>query len=188
MKKTIFKLMILVVGVSGFQSCRKGDNDPLIALKTRKQRLTGEWKVFEMGTTYKENGEVIYVELVENDSLKTGFSSVTYTNTYNFKKDGTFENTEVEDGDTYVEKGNWAFLGKNKEAGIKNKEYITLNTTNFINPNSSSTYNNFEDGGFVNYEIYRLQDKFMELHYLKTVKDEETGNIEETKTAIILKK
>lgn len=54
MKNYILSFVMLCFAVSTclvFQSCtKKGDNDPWISFRTRKQRLTGEWKLVSLSS------------------------------------------------------------------------------------------------------------------------------------------
>lgn len=82
--------IIILLLISVFSSCKKGENDPLVSLISRKARLCGEWKV-----TYEEEQRISYEDgynpqfcahyLTENylfdESIKTG--TKTKTGTYN---------------------------------------------------------------------------------------------------------
>ncbi len=182
----MFKLMILVVGISGIQSCKKGEEDPFMSLRSRKARLTGEWQVTSYETKNSTNGTVTFSESLSGTTLTTSSGGVSDTETYSydftFEKDGTYKTIEVEDNVTKTITGNWAFLGKNKNADIKKKEYLLLDDTKYTTvnsttaaANSSSEYSNFQDGGQYALQIVKLSNKEILLNYVSTSKDNNTG-------------
>lgn len=157
------KLLVLSIGalalVANLSSCKKGENDPFLSLKSRKARLTGEWTVTKIeGTSSDKNSSfpladvtstITYDGTTETTTTTTVMGTDTDTETYTlsfvFDKDGTYTQTKVEGTTTEVETGNWIFLGKNKTAEIANKEAIQLNptstssTTNGVTVTSTST-------------------------------------------------
>lgn len=125
MKKITNVLAVLSIGVllaPALESCKKGDEDPGLSLRSRKGRVAGEWKVssYEETTSYTENssrfigpsttssssngtvkvsfdGEKFTTENIINSS--TGGNSIvknvaTGEFKYSFKKDGTFTITQ----------------------------------------------------------------------------------------------
>lgn len=150
-------------------SCKKGENDPGLSLKSRTSRLTGEWEVDKEKTDYintssydGSSNSSSGSTTINGNSLTIiddGESSIGTINEYSvtFEKDGTFEIvlnytlTESEDffGDkrttttfiTSKESGSWSFAGKDKDAEYKNKERVILNTTSRSDFNTTtSTY------------------------------------------------
>ncbi|MFH2142767.1 MAG: hypothetical protein ABIJ97_10110 [Bacteroidota bacterium] len=90
MKRTL-KFVILVVLAIPFivTSCKKGENDPFISLKSRNARLVGEWKISEStvsntsnytydGSTYTQTTSTVGSENV-NDISYTSTETVTET-------------------------------------------------------------------------------------------------------------
>lgn len=155
MKKKLLGFPLLFsVFFLGLSSCKKGENDPFLSMKTRKSRLCHEW-VLESGESnrkYVNNGGQAnnlesYNYLYQNDK-----STYTYTlngevkdtetgkfeRTIQFNKDYTWESHEVsyhENGNLNydeVVKGNWAFTHKSKQDDYKNKERIYLNETYYL--------------------------------------------------------
>lgn len=157
------KLLVLSIGalalVANLSSCKKGENDPFLSLKSRKARLTGEWTVTKIeGTSSDKNSSFPIADVTSTTTydgttettttttvMGTDTDTETYTLSFVFDKDGTYTQTKVEGTTTEVETGNWIFLGKNKTAEIANKEAIQLNptstssTTNGVTVTSSST-------------------------------------------------
>lgn len=138
MKATPVQLFtILVIVCSSVLSCKKGDNDPLFSLKTRKARISNEWKVsfseINLGDTmvaFDGDVETILfgdVELAQIPSVQE----------YTFEKDGTYI---IEISRSYpagyldsaagpstintIEAGTWSFTGGTGE--VKNKEQVLL--------------------------------------------------------------
>lgn len=118
------KLIILSIGaialITSISSCKKGENDPALSLKSRKARLAGEWTVTkEEGTstsTDVNTGGGATVTTVTNGTstydgtnysstststttssmggtpmTNTSTNSSVYTTNYTFEKDGTFK-------------------------------------------------------------------------------------------------
>lgn len=157
------KLLVLSIGalalVANLSSCKKGENDPFLSLKSRKARLTGEWTVTKIeGTSSDKNSSFPLADVTSTTTydgttettttttvMGTDTDTETYTLSFVFDKDGTYTQTKVEGTTTEVETGNWIFLGKNKTAEIANKEAIQLNptstssTTNGVTVTSTST-------------------------------------------------
>ena len=76
MKKTnsiLLALAIVLTSLFTITSCKKGTDDPVISLKTRKDRFTNTWtlnKYEKNGTTQDVNGAT-YTYLVRNDGSLT---------------------------------------------------------------------------------------------------------------------
>lgn len=52
------KLLLFLTFVFLFSECKKGEDDPLISIQTRKSRLTGKWKL--------TGGKILYNDVVNN--------------------------------------------------------------------------------------------------------------------------
>jgi hypothetical protein len=165
MKKTILALSCLTLLSGVFSSCKKGENDPFLSLKSRKARVVGEWKISkleETGTstdfgesyqfTHSNDGSTtIYTH---NPGGETKTTSFPHSESYAFKKDGTytinFEESLVEDDITYdyhwIQEGTWTFLRKSKEGNLKNKEAILLSRTKstFVNIDDVPTMSSYQ--------------------------------------------
>jgi hypothetical protein len=152
-------MVIALLSTISITSCKKGENDPFLSLKSRTSRLTGEWKL--TSGTVKETSTsgsstttttTTYTETSKTEVTTSGSSSQTdvfnYTQDIVFEKTGGYSSIVVEtqissDGSdipsnyqtttTDNETGHWAFLGKNKDTDLKKKEAIA------INPHSSTS-------------------------------------------------
>jgi hypothetical protein len=199
MKKTtlIFLSAILLTGT--FVACKKGDNDPFLSLRSRKNRLSGLWTVKEEtvnevittpGSTTTNN--VVYDGEMAISSSVTVASGVTtttvdtakYSVSLDIKKTGNYEKKIVNKNllDIEVYTGTWMFLGKSKIDKLKNKEAILMTTNKAV----------ISDGAVSNSYVYTdLNGKTIVIDQLKNkemitivVEDQanETGLSSSTKT------
>ncbi|MDH4473541.1 MAG: hypothetical protein QE487_13110 [Fluviicola sp.] len=173
MNKFIFISATMLLVTTIFSACKKGENDPLFSLRSRKARLAGEWTL----TTLEYGGQSIvgnttqstvisYDGQTETKNITTTISGVstnaittaTYTMVLTIEKDGTFEQIRKENGVTETTKGTWVFLGKSKENELKGKEAVLLTETSFTDATGTTTYEGL-DG--VIYTIDQLKNKEM---------------------------
>jgi len=139
MKKITILLMGLGVMTLGFTGCKKGEDDPFLSLKNRYARLKGDWKLVnvegtgsysdEDGTSsstysYSDGKLIITNSDGENDTLM-------YKMNLKFEKDDKMTFTQRNDYEggyfeEYSEVGGYAFLGKNKNMELKNKEVLAM--------------------------------------------------------------
>lgn len=189
MKKIVFKLAILAIAISGIQGCKKGEEDPFLSLRSRKSRLTGEWKVnsYEY-KSYEDN--VMDYSLTFDGTTMTSSSGdqAPYSHDFTFEKDGTFEEVTVDAGETVTTKGNWAFLGKSKAADMKKKEYILLDATSRVSSFSTSTYGDFNSGHAMSYQLKKLSNKEIIMEYVWEYTDSDGFNIREEESYTLTKK
>lgn len=140
---------------------KKGEEDPFISIKTRKARITGEWKLVsgEMSVkfldttiTWTHAGSKMKVKLNE-----IFLGEYAYFETLSIDKKGKYNQARTEDGDVYAWEGNWYFGGTNKDLGIKNKETITFIYSERSTPSDRYSYVGL-NANYV-YYIERLTDK-----------------------------
>ncbi len=130
-KKLIFTL-VLATGII-FSSCKKGANDPAFSFKSRDARITADWILVSMtqinkniqqvaDNTYTSTTTYSFDGTTMNVTSKNGFGTQEENYSYSLElkinDDGTYNSTEVEDGDKH-EKTNywfWANADKNKIA------------------------------------------------------------------------
>jgi hypothetical protein len=152
-KNTLSKILLIAIVFGFFSQCKKGKDDPFISLRTRKDRMAGEWTLksgtFDSkytSTNYSSSTYVSFTSSTYNLTNSSTNNNITITNTetgtYSYKllieKDGFFRMTQVVDGDLIITSGNWNFT-----AGIgdlKNKEQIVLNVTSESDPSGSTVY------------------------------------------------
>jgi hypothetical protein len=121
----------VIIGGTAIASCKKGENDPFLSLRSRRARITGEWKLKEGVETSQSNfGGTQESETINytETTITTNGTSVSYTETLSIKEDGTFSMAVTENGESFTISGNWFFAGKIKDLDLKNKEAIILST------------------------------------------------------------
>ncbi len=133
--------LIAIAGLTALTGCKKGQNDPFLSLKSRKARISGEW-VLSSGTvtdTYTTGGTTdTEISTYTGSSITTNGSTVSYTEKLTIEKDGTFESSIVQDGNTFTVTGNWFFSGKSKDAELKNKEAIIFSETQYVSTSGNT--------------------------------------------------
>jgi len=150
--KNISKLILLSIFLSAiFTNCKKGDDDPFLSLRTRTNRLSGEWKLTGADLNMEENSSYSHstthttynngiVIISETNGNTTDIDSLVYTQFFNIDKNGTFNQKFYTDTDTGSREGNWTWLSKNKELGLKNKEAFILTITKEVYDSDVDTY------------------------------------------------
>jgi len=142
--RNLFILILTVaMAVPMFQSCKKGENDPFLSIKSRKARLCQDWKLVAAEGTQTSGGAMSTYTFngttwTEMGSGQTFSYNVTWT--MSFDKGGPYTiylmYTAIGGaGGTYTEtiKGNWWFGSKNKSADYKDKETVVLQETSYSN-------------------------------------------------------
>ena len=136
MKKIKIVLLMIVAVIFILPSCKKGENDPFLSLKTRKARITGEWTLKEgtsTGTSVNGSTTSTHTSTYTSStctSSSSGTSTTTpYTEKLTIDKDGTFKWEINDNGDMDTYEGAWYFGRKNKELDIKTKETVCLAIT-----------------------------------------------------------
>jgi hypothetical protein len=142
MQKIMRMALCVIVITSALSSCKKGDDDPFLSLRTRKARLVGAWTMkartsrYVLQNSYSShittgiyaNGRENIVhtyddmsELVQADS-----TTRTYTLHYTFSKDGSYQKVNISELGSSTEDGVWSFVNKSKTDDLKNKEAILI--------------------------------------------------------------
>lgn len=150
-----FLFAIIATTIIPVSSCKKGANDPFLPFSTRKGRLEGTWKLSANSYTVTDlngnnlttrvysfdgaNQKVTTTNKFGNAAAVTTTNTYTYSETWEFTKDNTYTLTTVAGGQTDIESGSWAFAGKDKSAGLKNKEAIILHANKYISGNNTTT-------------------------------------------------
>jgi hypothetical protein len=175
MKKTLIALTTVIALGSIVTSCKKGENDPFLSLRTRKARVVGEWKVVSSTSEYIDvNGDkttTTYDGTTETEvdyDASSGLSSSstsTKTEEWTFNKDNSFTYKVTTPSGTEQYDGSWSFMGKSKEGEVKKKENIGLRilkytSTPTVGVTQTSTYSGDQDF-FAVYEIDQLKNKEM---------------------------
>ncbi len=186
MKTKFFVIAMLVAFATSFTSCKKGPEDPTFSLSSRKARLTAKWNISaghwvnynydsdkahnpfipyvskeELSHFFNTKGDLDSVVYDYNNGVLTVTSdgdsyTKTYSESFEFFKDGTFEYTNYSKSEDNNDWGNytyehtsktngyWYFLPANKELEIKNKQRLFLEVTK-SQYQSKQTYSYYGD-------------------------------------------
>jgi hypothetical protein len=126
MKNRILTLAALLVFSTVMSSCKKGENDPFMSIKTRDARITGIWELVSSsmsntntnifdGTTITTVatatfGGGLYTYISDGDAI-----SYSYAQDLTINKDGTYRRYIVQDGNTSESTGHWWWLDDKKK-------------------------------------------------------------------------
>jgi hypothetical protein len=171
--KAVFLLFVILM----LSACKKGENDPLISLRTRKARVAGEWKMKE-GTLLSEKRDRNYHLYI----FRTTYSKNTWerTNDYFFqgtsqgqskysgtckyemsvKKDGSFKYSQTEDNVLKISYGTWSFSGS--VGKHKNKDQLLVTLDSVTNNYAKTIFYKGSDLALT-YTIKELRNKKMVL-------------------------
>ncbi len=183
MKKIILSSILFASLSIVISSCKKGEEDPFLSLRSRKARICGDWDVtsIERSTSYVDSNSPTYSTTstssyngsAQTTTSSTTSSGVTLTNTstssfitkYIIEKDNTYTLTITSTDGTYTEKGTWNFLGKNEAEDLKNREAVTFipkTITSVDVSNGNATTTSTADGlEGRDFEIIKLKNKEM---------------------------
>ncbi len=188
-------ILALFSGLFIFSSCKKGEDDPFISFHSRTARLEGEWKVTKMEYSessvsgeYSTSRNINYdgtteVSTITTKSPMVNYSeteSKVYTETYLFRKGGTFTYHYYSAPESKQVDGTWTFLAKNETEKLKNKEAIFLNRDQNVSMNGSV--------GFKDYVIRINQLKSKEMVWKFSTSSSENGNSYSSEQTITLTK
>lgn len=146
MKKIIALSFTAALIVSSIVSCKKGEHDPFLSLKSRKARLEGSWTVTAQETdqtsvdggvtvrtmaTYDGTMEIKTTTTTNGSLVTTQVDTSYYEYTLTIKKDGNY--TQLIKNNNNLEltqfDGTWMFVGKSKLNNLKNKEAVLFTKT-----------------------------------------------------------
>ncbi|TAL63065.1 MAG: hypothetical protein EPN85_01025 [Bacteroidetes bacterium] len=179
MKTKISILLFAIISTIVFDSClKKGEDDSSISLRSRKARVTGDWKVtsYTYTDSYTSLGDIYTSDFDMNgstyistytDPIGTTIDNGAMTWEWNFKKDGTYKSTSTDDGDVSTEDGTWNFT--TGIGDLKNKSQITYWGKNYTSSGGTSSYT----GHYVDiaYDLIELREKKMVWNYEYTYSD-----------------
>lgn len=144
MNKQLFSLFLLII--LACTGCRKGEEDPVISLRTREMRLKNTWDLISSESTVSEEyglsatNKVITAQydgekeiISENAGGTYTYDTLWYTKEYIFRKGKSYTMKYIQtDPDVpsfryeMNEKGRWEFLSRSKSRDVKNKEQLLL--------------------------------------------------------------
>ena len=158
MKNILTPLLSILIFSLCLSSCKKGENDPLLSLLSRKARLIGDWKVtnevitasetyvdldsnLNINSNYDGNKKMNIIVTETPSGTKTSKDSTYYSQTLSINKDGSYKLSVIYNSGTNlnISEGTWSFLGKSDINKLKKKEAIFLTTTKSTIFNGSAT-------------------------------------------------
>ena len=157
-KKQFLSIGLLLLLLAGtLTSCKKGPEDPILSLRTRKARLTGTWNLStadysNVGKNYTETFSFNKETGIMSDNSKIG--SLSYSSNYKYarvltiKKDNTFsDSVTITDNGTRntTKKGYWYFAPANKNLDVKNKERVIFQISRVdVNNNGNISFDVYD--------------------------------------------
>ena len=126
MKKLSHLIILIFIIIFSLPSCKKGENDPFLSLRSRKARITGEWVLKSGNVTYTENDTNDVTTYDGTNAVSSIYGSFPLTQKWKINKNGTYERIVHNNGNVFTTKGIWTFGDKIKDADIKNKETVTF--------------------------------------------------------------
>jgi hypothetical protein len=166
MKRVLLVLLAAVFAIPAFQSCKKGENDPALSLKSRKARLCGEWNLKEgftkninhdgTITTYTYNGTNVVI-------TATGLPDDGYiiTKKLTVNKEGTYKLENLYEDNETISEGAWYFGRANKDLDLKDKETVIFvrNKYTYVDGTTVITTGNETLENFSTWQLDRLSSK-----------------------------
>ena len=140
-KKTIIVLLVGAVLVSFLDSCKKGEDDPAISLKSRTARLKGEWELVSgVGSYVNPNYTytVTYSGTTATTTQGSNSSTRPYSEKHEFGKNNVYKYTLSDDNSMKFTEGFWTFIGGYDDYS---KKEMVLVRTKF--ESVASTYYNY---------------------------------------------
>lgn len=165
--KAIAKITVavLMLGTLALESCKKGEGDPALSLRSRKARFAGEWTV-SAGKGSSTSGSTttswVYDGATETTTYPSPLPQGTdkYTISFTVEKDGTwtsvYTDTDANPDPVLTQTGTWNFTGGVGEA--KNKSSVIMRTLTMTQGSTSVTYTG-DDGPVSMMDIYQLKNK-----------------------------
>jgi len=117
-KKRLF-LIIVIISFS-LTNCKKGEDDPFLSLRSRKNRICGEWTLKSGNQTQKNSNSEI-VQTWDGNYRYISSDTIPYQEKWTINKNGTIEISTTTTSTNTIE-GTWSFGNKDKGRDIKNKE------------------------------------------------------------------
>ena len=163
--KKINKIIMLVFALAliatSFQSCKKGEEDPAISLRSRTARLKGKWELVSGLDTY--TGSSYSYTVSYNGSTATysedGITDTeVYRETLEFKKDNEFSGEIVSGSEMLRYDGYWTFAGAYDD--YSKKEIVVIRIKSYRDSEDSETYSG-DEMPVVTLRLKRLANKEM---------------------------
>lgn len=130
MKKTLLAVIVLL-SIIVIPSCKKGEDDPFISLRSRDARVTAKWKLVDYQRQYNYYNSISSTETLNGSILivtENGDSySYSYSQELEINSDGTYKESTVIDGDVATESSIWYWLNTTDD-----KTSISLDGVDYV--------------------------------------------------------
>ncbi len=129
--KTKYIFLTALFGIAlVFGSCKKGANDPSFSFKSRDARITADWNLSSMSKSnvvVQDNGQISYTSkttyvfdgttMTETSNIGFGDQTESYPYSYEIaiNDDGTYNETEINDGDKTEITDYWFWANADKK-------------------------------------------------------------------------
>lgn len=175
MKSAYPKLLALISILFLVSACKKGEDDPVISLRTRKARVEGKWRISEgsltLGNTDVTNAtrynevyvfkDARYTLTATGENIAPVVSSGYYQLTLSFTKKGEFSMEESVGTKRLAAAGKWDF--NNGIGPEKKKESLIMSLTNVTEGLTSGPHLFNQGATRICYRIKELRNKKMVL-------------------------
>jgi hypothetical protein len=175
--------VLMILSLLLVLSCKKGEDDPLISLRTRKARLAGEWRlqdgsaivaIVNLAKWERYNFSFSFQPsryiLTETGNNYPISSNGAYLLNLNIDKKGDFNFTEQLATKKITASGTWDFLPRGDKT--KSKERIVMDVGK-ITKGTVSDFHIFHQNSYIfKYKIKELRDKKLVLSaFIETAPD-----------------
>ena len=171
-----------------FASCKKGEDDPIISLRSRTTRLTGEWRLVSgtaayTTTGYNETYSIDGTNVTETITSSKYYYTGKYILNLTILKDGTFCFKEFLAGATLEASGTWNF---NNGIGEDKKKEDVIFLIDNVKTGYTYGYNLFNRGctNFV-YKIRELRNDRLVIHSSGKLYSDSRGRYETMSTEYV---
>jgi len=139
MKSSFSILALCIFSLVLLAGCKKGEDDPTISLRSRKERFSGDWQLTR-GFVISTNKNTVVSTTYNGNSFTTTSSlnpelviNGSYIRTLSINKEGTFIDEINKDNLFKKEQGLWTFLSGNDIEDLKNKEAVLFKVSSQFN-------------------------------------------------------
>lgn len=176
-----YRLLFLSLSIILLDSCfKKGEDDPWVSLRTRKDRVAGKWQVTSINKVdsssygdgsqvnkwfYKLNGSEYvdsYTFVFNNQVREIRVKKGKRTIYYEFDKNRNYRMYDYTDNDTTIMKGKWAFNDRSEQLKKKISIYVypseTYSTSLFVD---GTRFSGRTSGGYYLCTIRELRHQKM---------------------------
>jgi hypothetical protein len=157
-------LLLFLMITLFFSECKKGSGDPDISVRSRKNRLTGDWRL-EGGKATAFNYQYIFNKSGARvfDVVNMLYSDELYQFNLTISKDGTFSMNEIRNLSSFHATGNWNFntgVGENKK-----KEMVFFHISEVTRAFTFGYHVFNQSSANFSYYITELRNKKLVLHF-----------------------